>query len=196
MNSAPTKKDETHERIVSEAAMAIRSRGVDGVGVRDVMKQAGLTRGGFYFHFKDKNELFLEASRKGFEELDQFLTAIVASSKPGMELHDLIHSYLSDSHRDSVESGCIVAALASDLVRMPISVRKAFLAMMKVPLSRVGKYLPGDSDDDRQRKAGVLLASMAGIMMVARILPEPSVSSAFLRNAAESLSSAWETKQK
>src|SRR3954469_10475131 len=101
-----TKKAETHERILRTAAAAIRRHGYDGVSVADIMKEAGLTHGGFYAHFDSREAMLAEAlERAGAESLESLSRS--AESLPSSErLESLVASYLSDRHLGSPESGC------------------------------------------------------------------------------------------
>src|ERR1044071_3191342 len=116
---ANTRKEETHERIVQAAARAIRRHGYAGVGVADVMKEAGLTHGGFYAHFKSRDELLVEAlARAGSDSSANIARAAEARRARGVSaFRAFVDSYLSDAHLQSMESGCPVAALGSDMAR-------------------------------------------------------------------------------
>src|SRR5215813_11845745 len=107
------KSERTRRKIVRAAAAAYRERGIDGVGVRDIMQRAGLTQGGFYFHFSDKDALLAEASRDGFETSTGWLLERVCAAAPEERLQTFIDAYLSPWHRDHPEAGCMMAALAS-----------------------------------------------------------------------------------
>src|SRR3954463_5506116 len=102
---ARSKKDETRERILRAAARAVRKQGYEGVGVADVMKQAGLTHGGFYAHFESRDALLAAAAEQAGAESNERLSQAVASAKPGEELTALVDTYLSDRHVGAPEEG-------------------------------------------------------------------------------------------
>src|SRR5688572_6966970 len=123
--TAPSRKETSHERIVDAAARAIRRSGYGGTGVADIMKEAGLTHGGFYAHFSSREALLAEAAdRAGAEGVAAM--ARIASIKPSSEaLQTMLKAYLSKEHVESVETGCAVAALGSEMPRQAPEVRRA-----------------------------------------------------------------------
>src|SRR5438477_9743768 len=111
---AGSKKEETRERILRAAARAIRKHGYEGVGVAEVMKEAGLTHGGFYAHFDSRDALLVEAlERAGRESFDAVARAAERRSAKGVSaFRSLVETYLADRHLESLDTGCPVAALA------------------------------------------------------------------------------------
>src|ERR1041385_8788638 len=107
---ARSKKEETRERILRAAARAIRKHGYEGVGVAEVMKEAGLTHGGFYAHFESRDALLAAAADQAGAESIEHLTRALAAAKPGRELTALVDAYLSDGHLAAPEQGCLIAA--------------------------------------------------------------------------------------
>src|SRR6186713_2577976 len=124
---ANTRKEETHERIVEAAARAIRRHGYAGLGVADVMKDAGLTHGGFYAHFESRDALLVEAlERAGRESADSVARSTALRAAKGISpFRALVDAYLADRHLVSMDSGCPVAALGSDMPRQSDLVREA-----------------------------------------------------------------------
>src|SRR6478736_1112796 len=122
-----SRKQETHERIVDVAARAIRRHGYAGVGVADVMKEAGLTHGGFYAHFDSRDALLVEAlERAGRESGEAVTRALERRAAKGVSaFRALVEAYLGDEHLASLETGCPVAALACDIPRQSDAVREA-----------------------------------------------------------------------
>src|SRR2546421_2920570 len=114
---AGSKKEETRERILRAAARAIRKHGYEGVGVADVMKDAGLTHGGFYAHFESRDALLAAAADQAGAESIDTLTRAIAAAKPGQELVALVDAYLSDRHVAAPEQGCVIAAAGSEVPR-------------------------------------------------------------------------------
>src|SRR6187397_2688684 len=114
---AGSKKEETRERILRAAARAIRKHGYEGVGVAEVMKEAGLTHGGFYAHFRSREEMVASAiGHAGKQSAASLLHSMDARRKKGASpLRALVDTYLSVAHMDGTESGCVVAALGSEM---------------------------------------------------------------------------------
>src|SRR3954452_7867573 len=115
---ARSKKDETRERILRAAARAVRKQGYEGVGVADIMKEAGLTHGGFYAHFESRDALLAEAvARAGRDSAALVERRAQNRSKDTSALRALIEGYLSETHLTSAETGCVVSALVSEIPR-------------------------------------------------------------------------------
>jgi TetR/AcrR family transcriptional repressor of nem operon len=181
--SGALKSERTRQRIVSAAAAAYRERGIRGTGVREIMKRAGLTQGGFYFHFPDKDSLFREASREAaLSSLSEYL-ASADKVPPEKKLAAFIEAYLSPQHRDHPETGCMVSALGAEVSRGDPKQRAVFNGAVGILLDRVGAYVPAPTVAERRQKAGLLMAAMAGVLMVSRILDDRTASDRLLANA-------------
>ena len=111
------------EKILEVAGTLFRERGYDGIGVADIMKRAGLTHGGFYGHFPSKDDLAAEITSRVLGR-EGWLERLTGKRRPTMA--DVVRNYLSPRHRDDPGHGCLLAALGSDVVRQPPSVRHAF----------------------------------------------------------------------
>jgi TetR/AcrR family transcriptional regulator, transcriptional repressor for nem operon len=169
MDSPPSRKQLTHERIVETAARALRSTGFDGVGVADVMKQAGLTHGGFYAHFPSRDVLLAEAlERAGQDSRDRMQRTIAAGEARGTSrFRALVEGYLSERHLKSPESGCPVAALASEMPRQPEAVRDAGAVRVKALLATVDAALPAGHPEGT---AAAVAGQLVGALQLARAL--------------------------
>lgn len=183
--------DRTRRRILRAAAAAFREHGVDQVGVRDVMKRAGLTRGGFYFHFADKDALLAEATREAAQSNAARHLSWVEGAPKGRELQAFVESYLSEEHRDHPERGCVVAALGGDIGRGNARQRKALTEGIDVSLERIATYLPGATPTERRANADLLMSSMAGVLMVSRALSDRPRSDALLAAARQFYSKSF-----
>jgi TetR/AcrR family transcriptional repressor of nem operon len=179
------KSGRTRRKIVSAAAAAYRERGIDGVGVRDIMQRAGLTQGGFYFHFSDKDALLAEASRDGFETSTGWLLECVCTAAPERRLQAFIDAYLSPWHRDHPEAGCMMAALASEVARRDRKTRQEFTASASRMIDRIAPYLAGQNADEQRQNAGLMLSAMSGVLMVSRVLANRARSDALLETARQ-----------
>ena len=176
-------KQQTRERIVRAAARRFRSRGSEGAAIGELMRDLRLTHGGFYRHFGSKEELFVEA----FEHDDVFhrVAEAIEQAPPGTELKALIDTYLDIEHCNNAADGCAVTALASELARRPTGsrARLAFERVLKARTRRMAKYMPGATEDERVRKARMLMSGMAGTLTVARVLNDDGQRRRFLDDA-------------
>src|SRR5246127_1239589 len=125
------RKEETHQRIVEVAARAIRRTGYSGTGVADIMKEAGLTHGGFYAHFESRDALLAEAGDRAGAESVALAAQVAASAPPGQALQVMMQAYLSQEHIDAIETGCPVSALGSEMPRQAPEVRRAATLRIK-----------------------------------------------------------------
>src|ERR1051326_3179593 len=138
-------KARSHEKILSMAARSFRERGGDSSGIGTVMKKVGLKKGGFYRHFKSKDDLFLEAVARALDETGRGMLEVARSAPDGQALRTIIERYLSVVHLNSPGSGCVRAALGPELARKPAPVRKRIESDRKstrlnsrhIPLSRM-----------------------------------------------------------
>jgi AcrR family transcriptional regulator len=182
METAPSRKQLTHDRILDTAARAIRSSGFYGVGVADVMKQAGLTHGGFYAHFPSRDALLAEAlERAGHHSRERMQRAIAEAEAQGASrLRALIETYLSDRHLKAVDNGCPVAALASEMPRQSVAVRRAAAARVKSLLATVQEALPAGQS---QESAAIVTSQLVGALQLARALGDNAQGRAHLAAA-------------
>jgi TetR/AcrR family transcriptional repressor of nem operon len=163
-------KEETRERIVRAAARRFRSRGSEGAAISDLMRDLRLTHGGFYRHFDSKEDLFAEAFALGLEQVTERLVRAAEAAPRGGELKALIDNYLSTEHCGDAANGCPVAALMSEVARRPGATRGVFQQAIRAHIARMAQYVPGLTDEERQRKAVMLFSGMAGTLNVARAL--------------------------
>jgi len=178
-------KERTHERLVKKAAEQFRRHGLQGVGIAKLMGGLGLTHGGFYAHFENKSELVAAAARKIFKEAQTHVEAAAAAAPKGTELTAIISGYLSAGHRDSTTQGCLLPGLAGEMARQPQTVRKALTREFDEYANKISKYMPGAGDEERRSHARLLLAGMAGTMMVARAVSDRELSDTMLAQGRE-----------
>ena len=178
-------KQQTRHRIVKAAARRFRSRGSEGAGIGELMRDLHLTHGGFYRHFKSKEDLFVEAFSEGASEIHGRIVAAVENAPPGGELKALIDAYLSEEHCDNIEDGCPVAALATELARRsPRSrARLAFERALKERTARMAKYMPGATEEERLARTRTLMSGMSGTLTIARVLTDRELRRRFLADA-------------
>ena len=186
MKVSKEKMAEHRETIVSAAAKRFRERGFDGIGVAELMKEAGLTHGGFYGHFDSKEELMALASVRAMDENVAKWEQIIDSAEGGC-LEALAHHYLSRRHRDAAGSGCVVVALGSDMARQSAPIRAALTAGVRRRLDLISRIVPGRTKAARREKAIVVFATMVGAMLLARGVHDSEFSDEILQAAAAAL---------
>jgi TetR/AcrR family transcriptional repressor of nem operon len=166
-------KAQNHENILSVAARSFRERGGDSSGVGTVMKKAGLTKGGFYRHFKSKDDLFVEAVARALEQTGSGMAEVAKSAPEGQALRAIIERYLSVPHADSRGTGCVLSTLGPELARKPIAVRRRIEPLLEAYRERLLPFVPGQTRDERLAKLRLLFPSMAGVLMMVRAIPDP-----------------------
>ena|SRR5499433_1618560 len=186
-------KDETHNRLLKKAAEEFRRNGVQGTGIAPLMGQLGLTHGGFYAHFDSKNELIAQATGPMFDDgLAVRMFAAAEAAPKGKGVRAIVNHYLSPQHRDSPE-GCALAGLAGEMGRQPEPVREAYINAMNHRLKRIAALLPGHDEKARFDRARLLMAGMAGTMMIAKAMTDRDVSDHFLAQARAFYAGAFES---
>lgn len=177
------RKEATHERIVDAAARAIRRSGYGGTGVADIMKDAGLTHGGFYAHFASREAMLAEAADRAAAEGLAVLTRVASAAPPKQSLQALIQAYLSTEHLENPETGCVVAALGSEMPRQAPEVRHVATRRIKEMIDLVARQSPDWGQPDAHERALVTVATMVGALQLARAVDDTRLSDA-LRQAA------------
>ncbi|CAE6750696.1 TetR/AcrR family transcriptional regulator [Paraburkholderia haematera] len=178
-----SRKEVTHERIVEVAARAIRRSGYDGTGVADIMKEAGLTHGGFYAHFPSREVLLAEAADRAGAEAVALSEQIAASVPPEQALPSMVRAYLSKEHREAIETGCPVSALGSEMPRQAPVVRRAATRRIKEMIDVVARQLPDWGQPGAHEQALITVAAMVGTMVLARAVDDPKLSDSLLEAA-------------
>jgi TetR/AcrR family transcriptional repressor of nem operon len=176
-------KQQTRERIVRAAARRFRSRGSEGAGIGDLMRDLRLTHGGFYRHFDSKEGLFAEAFEQSLTEIGDRVVKAITQAPPGGELKALVDAYLDVEHCDDIAGGCPVATLTSEVVRRPRGARGPFLQALRAHIRRMAKYIPAASEAERREKAIALFSGMAGTLTVARAFTDEHERRAILDGA-------------
>jgi TetR/AcrR family transcriptional regulator, transcriptional repressor for nem operon len=182
-HTTPSRKEATHERIVDAAARAIRRSGYGGTGVADIMKDAGLTHGGFYAHFASREAMLAEAADRAGAEAVAASARIAAAAPPQQALQEVLRAYLSKAHVESAENGCPVAALGSETPRQAPEVRRAATRRIKEMIDLVARQSPDWGQPGSHENALVTVATMVGALLLARAVDDPKLSDA-LRKAA------------
>ena len=176
--AAPNRKEVTHERIVGAAARASRRTGYDGTGVADIMKEVGLTHGGFYAHFASREAMLAEAADRAGAESVAALTRVAEAAPPQMALRALIRAYLSKEHVEDAATGCPVAALGSEMPRQAPKVRRAATRRIKQLIDLVARHSPDQGEPGAYEHALVTVATMVGALVLTRAVDDPKLSAA------------------
>lgn len=180
-----SKKEETHDRIVEVAARALRREGYGGTGVAAVMKEAGLTHGGFYAHFGSRDDLVVEAlDRAGQDSRNIVKQAVEEGETRGMSpFRAMVEAYLADSLLPSLEEGCPIAALGCDMPRQSKPVRKASAKAVQQLISAVHSTLPSVSGGT----AATITGTLVGSLQMARTIGDNAAGRALLASVRHSL---------
>nr|WP_245801272.1 TetR/AcrR family transcriptional regulator [Pollutimonas bauzanensis] len=171
MEAKLTRKEASHRRIVEAAARAIRRGGYGGVGVADIMKEAGLTHGGFYAHFPSRDAMLAEALEYAGQDASEAAArrADQLRRKGASPFRALVETYLSDAHCKSLEAGCPVAALVSDMPRQSPQLREASSHRVRDLLGAVQRALPAAVAPG---ESAVIASTLVGALQLARALGE------------------------
>ena len=177
---------EHREQIIESAARQFRENGFDGISVADVMKEAGLTHGGFYGHFDSKEELMALASQRAVHNSVNKYAKIIEEA-PQKPLMALVKSYLSQRHQAHPETGCLFAALGSELARQPSSVKDAVMQEELKLLELIARVVPGRTKAAKRKRAIAVFAELVGAMILARSVPDAELSEEILTTAFDSV---------
>ena len=162
-------KQETHARIVRKASVRLREKGAHGIGVADLMKEAGLTHGGFYAHFDSREALLIEAFAFAMDRSMDYWRKATAETSPEKRLAMIVDSYLTASHRDDPGRGCAVPTLGAEIARESPKARKAFAAKLEQMIDMIAEQLIDLPPKAARKQAAVTLASMMGTLVLSRI---------------------------
>jgi TetR/AcrR family transcriptional repressor of nem operon len=173
MRYEPEHKGRTRERIVRNAARKLRGEGLSGPGVAGVMKASGLTVGGFYKHFRSKDELLAEAIAQAFSDSEKVFSSLQDVPRED-RWKEIVRRYLSPEHCDHPDTGCPVAALGAEMARAKLGVKKRISGLIKERAERWVEFMPGRTAAERERNSLIIISAMAGAVSIARILTEPA----------------------
>jgi TetR/AcrR family transcriptional repressor of nem operon len=187
MKYSPERKAETHKQIVDAAAREFRSKGLQGIGIADLMSQVGLTHGGFYAHFKDRDALVVEAANCAAAASFGRLIEAAESAPQGKEVEAMLDFYLSPEHRDDFGFGCLLPALAADIARQSEAVKGAFTDSLKQNMGRVSSYMPAHDAKSKLKQAMMIISGMAGAVLIARAIEDRKLSDMLLDSVRNQL---------
>ncbi len=187
MRYHPEHKQRTRDKVVHEAAIAIREHGPDGIGVADLMAKAGLTHGGFYAHFNSKDELVAEAISHMFDDRYEVFRKCMEGVEPAQGLAAYIDGYLSVRHRNRLHSGCPLPSLSGDLARLPAAARKRFEVGTRRITNSIADVLRVMKHRHPDALAASVLSEMVGAMAIARAVSSNELSEQILKSARDSI---------
>lgn len=180
-------KERTRQRVVDEAARLIRAQGADKIGVAALMAGAGLTHGGFYAHFKSKDELVAEAVTTMFDTQRALFAEANAGRTPAEALVYYVQHYLSMAHRERRDLGCPVAALAAEMVRADGPARARFEAGLREMIDGLAALIGALARPAAQDLARAVAAQLVGALTLARVMSDPASARQVLNAASASI---------
>jgi TetR/AcrR family transcriptional repressor of nem operon len=180
-------KLETHARIVKKASVRLREKGAHGIGVADLMKEAGLTHGGFYAHFDSREALVIEAFADTMDRSTERWRKLAEQTPPEKRFAAIVDSYLTAVHRDDPGHGCAVPALGAEIARESPKTRKAFAAKLEQMIDMLAEQIPEVPRKAARKQAMSALATMMGTLVLARIAGNGAVSDEILGAGREAV---------
>ncbi|MBR0990585.1 TetR/AcrR family transcriptional regulator [Bradyrhizobium japonicum] len=186
MRYSPEHKQETHDRIVRKASVRLREKGAHGIGVADLMKEAGLTHGGFYAHFDSREALVIEAFGYAMDRSMEHWRKLTEEVSPDKRLAMIADAYLSTLHRDNPGHGCSIPALGAEIARESPKARKAFAGKLDEMIELLADNIPNVPRKAARKQAVATLATMAGTMLLARIAGSSELSDEVLKVGRDS----------
>jgi TetR/AcrR family transcriptional repressor of nem operon len=171
---------ENRERILTMSSHLFRERGIDGVGVSDLMHAAGMTQGAFYGYFDSKQDLVAEMCSVAIEQMKATFSRSAGAAGGDDAATAIVSSYLSSRHRHAVGRGCLFAALGGEIARQSPGVRRSVTDGLRGFLDHLAVLLPGRVKAARRERAIAMFASLVGGMVLARLVDDPALSGEIL----------------
>jgi TetR/AcrR family transcriptional repressor of nem operon len=163
-----------------------REHGAESNGIGSVMKEIGLTKGGFYRHFKNRDQLYVEAVDRAFSDMSDRMLGAARGAAKGDELEAMIRLYLSMEHLNSPAVGCVISTLGSDIARQPVAIRRQINRSMQAYRDGLLPYMPGKTAEEKTATFSLLYPSMVGVLIAARTLADSDAQERLLANARNS----------
>jgi TetR/AcrR family transcriptional regulator, transcriptional repressor for nem operon len=196
MGHSRAEKTKTHERIVNLASRRFREKGLNGIGIADLMKEAGLTVGGFYKHFGSREDLVAEAIGSAAGGWKRKVDA-AASGGPSVTYKSLVDGYLSENHRDHPGTGCPVGALAADVSRSDKRTRALLTKQIQENFDLLASAIREAREDNKRVASSRAIAAycaMVGAITVARAVSDVRLSREILKAVAQFLGDGASSK--
>ena len=192
MRYPPEHKTEVHRKIVKDASRRLRAEGLNGAAVATVMRDTGLTHGGFYKHFGSKNALLLESLNEAFRDIGDKLVHAAQQARGDAAWKAIVKFYLSLEFCDHAERGCPLPAFAPELARVDKRMKAQILAHVVAYKDRMVPFMPGRRTVEKERAFFAIFSTMIGAIEIARILPEPGMREKVLASARRFLLRSFE----
>jgi TetR/AcrR family transcriptional repressor of nem operon len=186
MGYSKAQKAKTHERIVKLASKRFREEGLAGVGIAELMKEAGLTVGGFYKHFDSRDDLVAEAVSSAFGGWKRRVEAAKSAGAP-VSYEKLIGEYLNEAHRDNPGTGCAFSALAPEIARSDKRTRALTSEQVRNDIQLIATLLPGRDKRTARSRAILIFSALVGAMSLARAVSNEALSREILETVGELL---------
>ena len=180
-------KVQTHARIVKRASVKLREKGAHGIGVADLMKEAGLTHGGFYAHFDSRDALVIEAVTHAMDRSTEKWRKLSAETAPDKRLSKIVNSYLGTDHRDNPGQGCAVPTLAAEIARESTKTRRVFAGRMEQLIDMLAEQYQGLPPKTARKQAMAALATMMGSLVMARVAGNSELSDEILKSGRDAV---------
>ena len=180
-------KLETHARIVKRASVRLREKGAHGIGVADLMKDAGLTHGGFYAHFDSREALVIEAFTHAMDRSTERWRKLAEQTSPEQRIAAIVDSYLTPMHRDDPGHGCAIPTLGAEIARESPRTRKAFAAKLEEMIDAIAAQIPDVPRKAARKQATAAIATMMGTLVMARVAGNGEFSEEILSSGREAV---------
>ena len=187
MRVSREKAAENRERVVAVAAEQFRAHGFDGIGVADLMKEAGLTHGGFYGHFDSREALVIEAFNYAMDRSTERWRKLAEQTPPEKRLATIVESYLTATHRDDPGHGCAVPTLGPEIARESAKTRKAFSARLEEMIEMIADQMPELPRKAARAQAIATISTMVGTLVLSRVAGSGEFSDEILGTGREAV---------
>jgi len=187
MRYRPEHKIEIHQKIVKDASRRVRAEGLNGAAVAAVMRDTGLTHGGFYKHFENKDDLLVQSLREAFREIKETLVRAAEQAPSGEAWKAIVKTYLRPEMCDRPEHGCPLAALSPELARADERMKPQIVAELVNYRNRMVPFMPGRRTVDKERAFFAIFSTMIGAIEIARMIPDPATREIVLASARDFL---------
>lgn len=192
MRYGPGHKAEIRGKIVRDASKRVRAEGLNGAAIAAVMQDTGLTHGGFYKHFADKDELLIEALKESFRDILDTLVHAAEQTPPGEAWKAIVKTYLRPELCEYPDRGCPLAALAPELARVDKRMKPQIVQELVNYKNQMLRFMPGRRTTEKERAFFAIFSTMIGAVEIARMLPDPAARARVLANASDFLLRSFE----
>ncbi|MBB6429166.1 TetR/AcrR family transcriptional regulator [Algisphaera agarilytica] len=165
-------KLETRERILRAAARQFREKGFAAASLSAIMKEAGLTHGGFYAHFENKDALVAEVIRSGFDHVSEKFESQFAQLDGEDWLHAWVRGYLGDAHLSHADQGCPLPTMSSEIARIGEQAVAAFTTLFYERLAHTSSMVQAPPEEARRRVLAAFSQMVGGLMLARAVEPE------------------------